>query len=41
MFTKENGKLALTVFVAALAAMAVHQKVVAPMLVKKTTVAAK
>jgi predicted negative regulator of RcsB-dependent stress response len=30
LFTKENGKLFVTVFVAGLAALMVHQKFVAP-----------
>jgi hypothetical protein len=41
MFTAENGKKVLVTMVSVLAAMFVYQKFVAPMLVKKPTVAAK
>lgn len=35
MFTKENGKKALTMFVVVLAALALHQTVIAPKLAPK------
>lgn len=39
MFSKENLKLAGTVLVVTLAAMAIHQKFISPMLVKKPVAA--
>lgn len=41
MFTAENGKKLAIIVLGGLIAMAIHQKFVAPMLVKKSTVPAK
>ncbi len=38
MFTKENGKLFVTVLVAGLAALAIHQTIISPRLVKKAAI---
>lgn len=40
MFTKENGKLFVTVLAAVMVGCAVHQVIVAPRLVKKTAIKA-
>lgn len=40
MFTKENGKLFVTVLTAVMVGLAVHQVIVAPRLVKKTAIKA-